>query len=337
VRILDAAGTRADFSFKYEARLIGGACLEAKGVPIEDETIARCRNADAVLLGAVGGPRWDSLSKDLRPERGLLALRKGMGVFANLRPVKVFSALSGASTLRDEVVHGIDILVVRELTGGIYFGEPKEIRSTETGEIAVDSMVYTTEEVDRIARVAFESARSRSKQVISVDKANVLVSSQLWRKVVEEVHKDYPDVRLSHMLVDNCAMQLVRNPRQFDVLLTTNMFGDILSDEAAMLTGSLGMLPSASLGEGPGLYEPAHGSAPDIAGQGVANPLAMIRSAALLMRYSMKAPAVADQIEQAVEQVLDAGFRTADLAIGGGEVVSTIQMGDLVLKQMAVM
>ncbi|MFM7322924.1 MAG: 3-isopropylmalate dehydrogenase, partial [Armatimonadota bacterium] len=291
---------------------------------------ALCKRSDAVLLGAVGGPKWDAIpDPDLRPERGaLLPLRKHLGLYANLRPAILHPALADASSLKTELVgDGLDILVVRELTGGIYFGAPK----ANDGERAVDTCVYTKPEIERIARIGFEAARRRGKRLCSVDKQNVLMTSVLWRATVQEVAKDYPDVALSHMLVDNCAMQLVRNPRQFDVIVTENLFGDVLSDEAAMLTGSLGMLPSASLGAGTfGLYEPIHGSAPDIAGKGVANPLATILSTALLLRYSLGREAEALRIERAVETVLEQGLRTADIAAPGAPSVGSARMGDAV-------
>jgi len=328
VKILTAAGTRAGLHFEFEERLIGGACLEAMGLPVEAETLEACRQADAVFLGAVGGPQWDALPGHLRPEKGLLALRKAMGCYANLRPAKVFPALASASTLRREVVEGLDLLVVRELTGGIYFGAPKRVNDHE----GVDTLRYTSPEVERIARVAFEAARGRRQKVTSVDKANVLASSQLWRRVVNTVAADYPDVTLEHMLVDNAAMQLLRHPAQFDVIVTGNMFGDILSDEASMLTGSLGMLPSASLGEGPGLYEPVHGSAPDIAGQNRANPLATIGSAALMLRHSFGMHRESAAIESAMATVLTHGARTADLLGTAEGALSTEEITCAVLK-----
>ncbi len=328
MKILTAVGTRAGLQFDFEEHLIGGACIDAHGIPIEDITLKACQEADAVFLGAVGGPKWDMLPGHLRPEKGLLGLRKAMGCYANLRPAKVFPALESASTLRPEVVRGIDLLVVRELTGGIYFGEPK----TVDADCGIDTMLYTAPEVRRIAIVAFEAAGLRKKKLISVDKANVLASSQLWRKVVDDVAREYPDISLEHMLVDNAAMQLLRNPAQFDVIVTGNMFGDILSDEASMLTGSLGMLPSASLGGGAGLYEPVHGSAPDIAGQDKANPLAAIGSIALMLRHSFGLEEEAVAIESAIARVLDDGFRTLDILSDGDTLVSTTSMGDRVLS-----
>jgi 3-isopropylmalate dehydrogenase len=287
------------------------------------------------LLGAVGGPKWDSLEYDLRPERALLGLRKGLELFANLRPAKLFAQLIEASPLKRKVVEGCDLMIVRELTGGIYFGTPKGIQPYRGGEKGINTEVYTTKEVVRIARLAFEIARKRRGNVTSVDKANVLESSILWRKVVNEVHKEYQDVRLSHLYVDNCAMQLIRDPKQFDVIVTTNMFGDILSDEAAMLTGSIGMLPSASLGSKAfGLYEPVHGSAPDIAGKNLANPLATILSGAMMLRYSIGQDKAADEIENAVQSVLSAGYRTADTMSSGMNSLGTREMGDRIITEM---
>lgn len=313
-----------------EEALVGGCAYDATGHPLPAATLELCKRSDAVLLGAVGGPKWDSIpDPDLRPERGaLLPLRKHLGLYANLRPAILYPALAGASSLKESLVAGgLDILVVRELTGGIYFGSPK----SNDGNRAVDTCVYTRDEIVRIARIGFEAARRRGKRLCSVDKQNVLMTSVLWRKTVEEVAADYPDVALSHMLVDNCAMQLVRNPGQFDVIVTENLFGDVLSDEAAMLTGSLGMLPSASLGAGTfGLFEPIHGSAPDIAGKGIANPLATILSTALLLRYSLGREAEARRIEAAVESVLASGLRTADIAAPGEATVGSAVMGQAV-------
>lgn len=313
---------------------IGGACLDRYKKPIQDETVEACKKADAVFLGAVGGPKWDNNPKDLRPEIGLLRLRKELGLYTNLRPAKVFNSMANSSSLKPEYIQGVEILVVRELTGGIYFGQPKFMENVNNEERAVDTMEYKTSEIVRIAKVAFEAARSRRKKVTSVDKANVLVTSQLWRKTVADVAKKYPDVKLENMLVDNCAMQLVRNPRQFDVILTENMFGDILSDEAAMLTGSLGMSPSASLGVNCGLYEPVHGSAPDIAGLNIANPLAAIGSVAMMFRYSFNMEYAALAIENAIDKVLKIGYRTKDLVTNGQKCVGTSEMTDAVLKRM---
>ncbi len=324
-----------EYELEIESRefAIGGACLDKHGIPVQEETIAACKNADAVFLGAVGGPEWDKNPAELRPEIALLRLRKELALFTNLRPVKVFSPLAGASSLKPEYVQGVDLLVVRELTGGIYFGQPKFTESIDNGERAVDTMAYSTPEIERIARVAFEAAMKRRKKVTSVDKANILVTSRLWRKTVTRIAEDYPHVELEHLLVDNCAMQLVKNPRQFDVILTGNMFGDVLSDEASMLTGSLGMLPSASLGTGVGLYEPVHGSAPDIAGKNIANPLAAIASVALMFHYSFNMENAAQTIEKAIEKVLKVGFRTADLTMNGHESVSTSEMTDEVIRK----
>jgi 3-isopropylmalate dehydrogenase len=315
--VLEVAASRFDLKLEFEEARIGGAAIDAEGAPISDATLARARECRAVLLGAVGGPTWDALPVDRRPERGLLRMRKELGLFANLRPASVFPALAAASSLRPEVVDGIDLLVVRELTGGLYFGEPRGRALVEGVREARNTMVYDEVEVARITRVAFEAARGRRRHVTHVHKANVLEVSQLWMEVVEEVAREFPDVELAHQLVDSCAMLLVREPGRFDVIVTGNLFGDILSDEAAMITGSLGMLPSASLGEGGvGLYEPVHGSAPDIAGRDAANPLATILSAAMLCEHSLGAVEAARAIEAAVTAVLDEGHRTADLMLG---------------------
>ncbi|HYX64299.1 MAG TPA: 3-isopropylmalate dehydrogenase [Burkholderiales bacterium] len=314
---------------------VGGAAYAASGDPLPGETLRKAKAADAVLFGAVGDPRYDSLPRAKRPEQAILGLRKALGLFANLRPARVYPELAGASTLKAEVVAGLDIVIVRELTGDIYFGEPKGIRDKDGEREGFDTMRYSEGEIRRIARVAFDAARKRAKRVCSVDKANVLETSQLWREVVGQEAKNYPDVELSHMYVDNCAMQLVRNPKQFDVIVTGNLFGDILSDEASMLTGSIGMLPSASLDQrGKGLYEPIHGSAPDIAGGGVANPLATILSAAMMLRYSLAQPAAAARIEVAVAKVLRAGLRTADISAAGTRRVRTAEMGDAVVASL---
>ena len=344
IKVLKAVSQPFALGLEFEEALVGGIAYDATGHPLPPETLALCKRSDAVLLGAVGGPKWDNVQPaTLRPEVGaLLPLRKELGLFANLRPATLFAALANVSSLRaDLVADGLDILVVRELTGGIYFGQPKG-RDAD-GQRAVDTCVYSRPEIERIARVGFEAARRRKKQLCSVDKANVLETSRLWRDVVIEVAKDYPDIELSHMLVDNCAMQLVRDPRQFDVIVTENMFGDILSDEAAMLTGSLGMLPSASLGATPtaggagifGLYEPIHGSAPTIAGKGIANPLATILSTALLLRHSLGQETAADAIDKAVSQVLNAGLRTADIAPANSVAIGTQAMGDAVVAALA--
>jgi len=312
---------------------VGGAAYAAAGDPLPAATLKIARDADAILFGAVGDPRYDKLPRAKRPEQAILGLRKELGLFANLRPAQVHAELASASALKADVVAGLDILIVRELTGDIYFGEPKGIRETAGEREGFDTMRYRESEIRRIARVAFEAARKRAKRVCSVDKANVLETSQLWRDVVTAEAKGYPDIELSHMYVDNCAMQLVRNPKQFDVIVTGNLFGDILSDEASMLTGSIGMLPSASLDErGKGLYEPIHGTAPDIAGKGVANPLATMLSAAMMLRYSLGQPDAATRVEKAVSQVLKSGLRTADIYTSGTRKVGTREMGDAVLS-----
>jgi 3-isopropylmalate dehydrogenase len=324
--------------FETEEELVGGAAIDAHGVPVTDATVKLAGEADAVLFGSVGGPKWAGVRYEHRPEAGLLRLRKDLGLFANLRPAICYPALSAASSLKPELVEGLDILIVRELTGGVYFGEPKEIVTLENGEKrAVDTQIYTTGEIDRIARVAFELARKRRNKVSSAEKHNVMKSGVLWKEVVTRVHAaDYADVELEHVLADNCAMQLVRRPKQYDVIVTDNLFGDILSDAAAMLTGSLGMLPSASLGaedasgRRAALYEPVHGSAPDITGQGLANPLAMIGSLGMALRYSLGLGDVADRLEQAVAQVLDSGLRTRDIASPGQNALGTAEMGDAV-------
>tara|TARA_R110002051_G_scaffold140454_5_gene213313 strand:- start:5300 stop:6376 length:1077 start_codon:yes stop_codon:yes gene_type:complete len=332
VKVLELANDKYSLGAELSYDDLGGAAYDRYGSPLADETLARARQADAILLGAVGGPKWDSIDPALRPERGLLKIRSQLGLFGNLRPAILYPQLAEASTLKPDVVSGLDILIVRELTGGIYFGQPRERKVLESGErFAFDTLPYSESEVRRIAKVGFDSARLRGKKLCSVDKANVLASSQLWREVVEEVGKDYPDVELSHMYVDNAAMQLVRAPKQFDVIVTDNLFGDILSDQASMLTGSIGMLPSASLdANNKGMYEPCHGSAPDIAGKGIANPLATILSVAMMLRYSFNQVAAADAIEQAVSLVLDEKLRTGDIMSEGCQLVGTAQMGDAV-------
>lgn len=335
-KVLRAAGKRYGFALEVTDALIGGAAIDATGSPLPDETVARCKAADAVLLGAVGGPKWDALPGDQRPEKGLLGIRAALGLFANLRPAVIYAPLRDACPLRPEIVgDGLDLLVVRELTGGIYFGQRgREEQDGVTS--AFDTERYAVPEIERIARVAFDAARVRRHKVTSVDKANVLASSRLWRETVIRVAQDYPDVELSHMYVDNAAMQLVRAPRQFDVLLTSNMFGDILSDEASQIAGSIGMLASASLGSGKnGLFEPIHGSAPDIAGQGIANPLATILSGAMLLRYSLGETDAANAVERAVTAVLERGLRTPDIHTDGCAKVSTREMGDAVAKALA--
>lgn len=339
-KILDKIATTYGHSFLYTEILMGGCSIDAHGVPLTEEALAIAKASDSVLLGAVGGnvgqSNWYSLPPNLRPEAGLLAIRKGLGLFCNLRPAVLFPQLKGACPLKDEIIgDGFDFLVVRELTGGVYFGERKTF--TENGiRKAMDTMPYDENEIRRIARWAFEVAMKRNKKVCSVDKANVLDTSRLWREVVKEVSAEYPEVTLSDMLVDNCAMQMVKDPKQFDVVLTENMFGDILSDEASMVTGSIGMLASASLGETKlGLYEPSHGSAPDIAGQGKANPIATILSAAMMLRYSFDLEKEADSIEHAVKKVLDKGYRTVDIMSEGCTLVGTVKMGNLIAEELA--
>jgi len=328
VRVLQAL----DLNMEMEEALLGGCAVDATGNPYPEATQKLAQAADAVLLGAVGGPKWDNNSREQRPERGLLGIRKHLNLFANLRPVVLYPELANASTLKPEVVAGLDILIVRELTGDIYFGQPRGIEVKDGQRVGVNTMIYSESEIRRIARVAFAAARRRNRKLCSVDKMNVLECTQLWRDVVIETAKEFPDVELSHMLVDNAAMQLVRNPKQFDVMVTGNMFGDILSDEASMLTGSIGMLPSASLDENnKGLYEPCHGSAPDIAGKGVANPLATILSVAMMLRYTFGNEDAAGRIESAVEAVLAQGYRTGDIYEAGMKRVGTREMGDAVL------
>ncbi len=335
VDVLKVVGEQFSLRFEFQEALIGGAAIDATSEPLPPTTLEMCRNSDAVLLAAIGGYKWDSLPRHLRPESGLLGLRAGLGLFANLRPAKILPQLIDASPLKREVVEGVDIMVVRELTGGIYFGQPKGIFATETGEKrGVNTMAYTEAEIDRIGRVAFETARKRTGKLCSVDKANVLEVSQLWRDRITQLATEYPDVELSHMYVDNAAMQLVRWPKQFDTIVTGNLFGDILSDAAAMLTGSIGMLPSASLGASGevGVFEPVHGSAPDIAGQDKANPLAQVLSAATMLRYGLNQPAAAERIEQAVLQVLDRGDRTGDIMSEGMNKLGCRAMGDALIQ-----
>ena len=332
-RILQIVGRAAGIGFEFETGLVGGSAIDAAGTPLPPATLALCQQAHAILFGAVGGPKWDTLPQEQRPERGLLGVRKELDLFANLRPATCFPMLVDASPLKRSVVEGTDIMVIRELTGGLYYGEPRGVeRFADGGARAVNTMVYTTREIERVARMGFEVARKRRKHLTSVDKNNVLETSQLWKDVMLDIAKEYPDVELDHMYVDNAAIQLVKAPKKFDVVVTGNMFGDILSDEAAMLTGSIGMLPSASLNaSNQGLYEPSHGSAPDIAGKGVANPLATILSAAMMLRYSLQQPAAADRIESAVQAVLAAGLRTADIWSEGTTKVGTQAMGDAVV------
>lgn len=332
LRILEA---KLEIKLNLNEFPVGGAGYEATGHPLPKETMDAAKNADAVLLGAVGGPKWETIDFSLRPERALLGLRSNLGLFANLRPAKIFDALTDASTLKREVVEKLDILVVRELTGGIYFGDPRGVETLEDGSrIGFNTLVYTEAEIKRIAKVAFEVAQKRQGRVCSVDKANVLECTGFWREVVTDMAKDYPDITLDHMYVDNCAMQLVRNPKQFDVILTTNMFGDILSDEASMLTGSIGMLPSASVGGEGGMFEPIHGSAPDIAGKDWANPLATILSVGMMFKYSFGLEKANGWLETAVESVLNDGHRTKDIMSEGGKEVGTEQMGDLVAAKL---
>ena len=330
-KALEAIASRYRHTFTFVEALAGGIAIDQTGVPLPDESLAACRAGAAVLFGAVGGPKWSDPRAPVRPEQAILGLRKELGLFANLRPVKVIPALADASPLKPELVAGVDLVILRELTGGLYFGQPQGRRDNENGRAAVDTLYYTEAEIERLMRVAFELAQGRRKKVTSVDKANVLASSRLWREVAHEVARDYPEVAYEDMLADACAMHLMRRPADFDVIATENTFGDILSDEASMLTGSLGMLPSASLGHGSsGLYEPIHGSAPDIAGRGLANPLATILSAAMLLRSSLGLADEAAAVERGVEAVLAAGHRTADLATPGQPAVSTRTMGDLV-------
>jgi 3-isopropylmalate dehydrogenase len=333
IKVLDVLQSAHSLSIATEQAPVGGAGYDAHGHPLPAETLAVARSADAILLGSVGGPQWETLERHLRPEQGLLTLRAELSLFSNLRPAILYPQLAGASTLKPEVVSGLDIMIVRELTGGIYFGQPRGIRQLENGESqGFNTLVYSESEIERIGRSAFEIARKRSGRLCSVDKANVLEVSELWRQVITRMGDEYSDVELSHMYVDNAAMQLVREPKQFDVIVTGNMFGDILSDAAAMLTGSIGMLPSASLDcNNKGMYEPIHGSAPDIAGQGVANPLATILSVAMMLRYSLNEVALADRVEAAVGTVLDSGLRTADIASDGMQTVGTTAMGDAVV------
>lgn len=334
LKVLRKVESIAHLKFETKEALVGGASIDANQVPITDEVLQLAKDSDAVLLGAVGGPKWDGLEYKIRPEQALLRLRKELGLYANLRPAVIDSSLIEASPLKKEVVEGVDILVVRELTGGIYFGTPKGVEKKSDGsERAFNTEEYSTREVERIALKAFELARKRKRKVTSVDKANILESSELWRRVVTQIGKRFPDVQLNHMYVDNCAMQLVRNPKQFDVIVTTNLFGDILSDEAAMLTGSIGMLSSASLGDCHALYEPVHGSAPDIAGKNQVNPIATILSVAMMLRHTFHLYDLAHAVEQAVKQVLKEGARTVDISANGQSAVSCSQMGDLITER----
>lgn len=336
-KVLDTLAASGDFSCEVNEALVGGAALDAEGDPLPETSLNAAREADAILFGAIGGPAWDGLERAQRPESGLLRLRRSLALFSNLRPAMLYRQLAHASSLKEDKVAGLDIMIVRELTGGVYFGQPAGTGQTEAGQReGWNTMRYTEAEIERIGRSAFDIARARSGRLCSVDKANVLDVSQLWRDVINELSEEYPDVELSHMYVDNAAMQLVREPRQFDTVVTSNLFGDILSDAAAMLTGSIGMLPSASLdANGKGMYEPVHGSAPDIAGQGKVNPLAIILSLAMMLRYTLGRGDLADRVEAAVGEVLGQGLRTADIQLGeGGRLVSTADMGDAVVEQL---
>jgi len=336
LKVLKVVSDKNNIKLSLQEGLIGGSAYDVFGVPLPDESLKLALASDAVLLGAVGGPKWEGLDYSVRPERALLGLREKLGLYANLRPVVVFDELLDASPLKKEVVQGIDIMILRELTGDVYFGRPRGVTKDKDGRrTGVNTMIYTEEEIRRIARRAFELARKRRKNLLSVDKANVLETTELWRAVVTEVGRDYPDVTLKHMYVDNCAMQLIRNPSQFDVIVTTNLFGDILSDEAAMLTGSIGMLPSASLGSDKALYEPIHGSAPDIAGKNIANPLATILSVAMMLRHSFNRSEAAALIEKAVADVLKDGWRTQDIYSAGGRLAGTEEMGNAVVQKLA--
>ena len=336
VSILKTVGERTGVEFTLESDLLGGCAIDAHGVPVTEETIEKAKQSDAVLLGAVGGPKWENIEHHLKPERGLLELRKQLDTFANLRPAIVYTALANASTLKREVVEGVDIMVVRELTSGIYFGHPRGSEQLgEREQKAFNTLHYTTSEIERVAKMAFEIARKRKNKVTSIDKSNVLESMVLWRNTVTELHdRQFPDVTLEHLYVDNAAMQLIRRPADFDVMLAGNMFGDIISDEAAQLTGSLGMLPSASVGNEGAIYEPVHGSAPDIAGKGVANPIASVLSMAMMLRYSFDMDGAAAQVEQAVKKVLDNGYRTSDIYEEGKTRVTTEEMGSLILGEL---
>jgi len=336
LKVLGVVGKGSGTSFEFEQGLVGGAAIDATGDPLPEATLRLCEASRAILFGAVGGPKWDDAPHERRPERGLLRLRKELDLFANLRPAKCFPMLVDASPLRRSIVEGTDLMVVRELTGGLYFGEPRGIERMADGSAhAVNTMTYTSREIERVARVAFDVARKRRKRLASVDKANVLVVSQLWREVVTGVGRDYPDVELEHVLVDSCAMALVARPTRFDTIVTENTFGDILSDEAAILAGSMGMLPSASLGGRTGLYEPVHGTAPDIAGKGIANPIAAILSAAMLLRYSLNMAGDAEKVEAGVVRVLEKGYRTADIRQEGTTLVGTGEMGDLIAREVS--
>lgn len=333
IKVLKAIGETYNHTFTFNEQDIGGTSYDRHGTPLTDEAIEVCKNADAILLGAIGGPKWDQLPVEDRPEAGLLKIRKALNLYANIRPVKGFAPLLHASPLKEDIIDGSDIYIVRELTGGLYFGTPRERR--DNGNVVVDTLKYTREEIERIVERGFESAMMRNKHLTSVDKANVLESSRMWREIVEEKSADYPEVTVEHLLVDSAAMRLITNPASFDVIVTENLFGDILSDEASVLTGSIGMLPSASLSDTVGLYEPVHGSAPDIAGQGAANPLGMILSAAMMLRFAFDLQAEADAIEKAVDLSLQAGYHTGDLSIADGKQVGTEEMTNIVIEHIS--
>ena len=333
VKVIDSLNANHDMGMSLVEGLIGGVAYDETGSPLPEETINSAKSCDSILLGAVGGPKWESLERDLRPERGLLGIRAELDLFANLRPAILYPQLANASSLKTEIVSGLDLMIVRELVGGIYFGEPRGIEVRDGERFGINSATYYESEIARIGHSAFQIAQKRGKRVCSVDKANVLEVCELWREVMEEVSRDYPDVALSHMYVDNAAMQLVRDPKQFDVMVTSNLFGDVLSDCAAMLTGSIGMLPSASLNKNNyGMYEPIHGSAPDISGKDIANPLATILSVSMMLRYSLNQEELADKINSAVSEVLDQGYRTSDISSEGDKIVGTEEMGDLIVK-----
>ena len=333
VKVIDSLNANHDMGMSLVEGLIGGVAYDETGSPLPEETINSAKSCDSILLGAVGGPKWESLKRDLRPERGLLGIRAELDLFANLRPAILYPQLANASSLKTEIVSGLDLMIVRELVGGIYFGEPRGVEVRDGERFGINSATYYESEIARIGHSAFQIAQKRGKRVCSVDKANVLEVCELWREVMEEVSRDYPDVALSHMYVDNAAMQLVRDPKQFDVMVTSNLFGDVLSDCAAMLTGSIGMLPSASLNKNNyGMYEPIHGSAPDISGKDIANPLATILSVSMMLRYSLDQEELADKINSAVSEVLDQGYRTSDISSEGDKIVGTEEMGDLIVK-----
>ncbi len=340
-KVLESLGKRFGYSFQFQEAIVGGAAIDKYGVALPDGVLEMCKKSDAVLFGAVGGPKWDDPTSKVRPEQAILGLRKGLQLFANLRPVRVMPFLMDASPLKREVLEGVDLVVIRELTGGLYFGKPQKTWTTSRGRRAVDTMAYSENEIARVVRVGFELARGRKKRLASVDKANVVETSRLWRQVVNEIAPEYPDVQVEHVLVDTAAMRLIQRPSSFDVIVTENMFGDILTDEASVLAGSMGMLTSASLGTRRtrrgtfGMYEPIHGTAPDIAGQSKANPIAAVLSSALMLRYSLGLPREADVIEDAVKRVLNAGYRTVDIAAAGDKIVNTSEMGDLIAAEVA--